>query len=326
MINPELHKKPMALDRVAHRNLKIRRDQSALDGAAGLNAFFVTFAEFADACKEYPILFLRAGQDDQGRDLVAPVTVFGIQKGENLVYRHGSQAPAPLVPDQVYEIYLPLQATAYRLRSGHRLRLLLAAADFQNYWPTPLPHTLTLHVGPGHPSRVVLPLAGAPDPTLPEPRFLPSDFPPTPPEEMNRPQYHVVHDLVADALEVQIITRSGCGVNYSRYRVHRRNPAFTAIDSSYTYPLKRPDFEAKVQARSKTYSDIDGFRHHVEVEITLDDEPYWKQEWFYDGAGRADLGDTPTGEVRLATEEDRRKLHAAWTEQGPGNKEQGSGN
>ncbi|MFO1337438.1 MAG: SapC family protein [Burkholderiaceae bacterium] len=89
MINPELHKKPMALDRVAHRNLKIRREQSALDATAGLNAFFVTFAEFVDACKEYPILFLRAGTDSEGRELCAPVTVFGIQKGENLVYRHG---------------------------------------------------------------------------------------------------------------------------------------------------------------------------------------------------------------------------------------------
>lgn len=89
MINPELHKKPMALDRVAHRNLKIRREQSALDATTGLNAFFVTFAEFVDACKEYPILFLRAGKDEQGRELCAPVTVFGIQKGENLVYRHG---------------------------------------------------------------------------------------------------------------------------------------------------------------------------------------------------------------------------------------------
>lgn len=89
MINPELHKKPMALDRVAHRQLKIRREQSALEATAGLNAFFVTFAEFADACKEYPILFLRAGTDAEGRELCAPVTVFGIRKGENLVYRHG---------------------------------------------------------------------------------------------------------------------------------------------------------------------------------------------------------------------------------------------
>lgn len=89
MINPDLHKKPVALDRVAHRNLKIRRDQNSLEAAASLNAFFVTAAEFADACKEYPIFFLRAGKDQDGKDLCAPVTVFGLLKGENLIYRHG---------------------------------------------------------------------------------------------------------------------------------------------------------------------------------------------------------------------------------------------
>jgi SapC len=89
VINPELHKKPVALDRVAHRKLKIRREQSALDATAGLTAFFLTAAEFVDACKEYPILFLRAGKDAEGRELCAPVAVLGIRKGENLVYRHG---------------------------------------------------------------------------------------------------------------------------------------------------------------------------------------------------------------------------------------------
>jgi len=89
VINPELHKKPVALDRAAHRNLRVRREQSALEATSHLNAFFITAAEFADSCKEYPILFLRAGKDPEGKDLVAPVTVFGLLKGENLVYRHG---------------------------------------------------------------------------------------------------------------------------------------------------------------------------------------------------------------------------------------------
>lgn len=89
MINPDLHKKPVALDRVAHRNLKVRRDHPSLQAAAGLNAFFVTAAEFSDACKEYPIFFLRAGTDKDGKPLCAPVTVFGLAKGENLFWRDG---------------------------------------------------------------------------------------------------------------------------------------------------------------------------------------------------------------------------------------------
>lgn len=89
MINTDLHKKPVALDRVAHRKLKVRRDQSALQATASLNSYFLTVAEFADACKEYPIFFLRAGTDKDGKALCAPVAVFGLSKGENLMLRDG---------------------------------------------------------------------------------------------------------------------------------------------------------------------------------------------------------------------------------------------
>jgi SapC len=97
VINPDLHKKPVALDRVAHRTLKVRRDQNALQATAGLNSFFLTGAEFADACKEYPIFFLRAGTDKDGKPLCAPVAVFGLAKGENLFLR-GDRWDARYVP------------------------------------------------------------------------------------------------------------------------------------------------------------------------------------------------------------------------------------
>jgi SapC len=86
VINPELHKKPVALDRVQHRELKLRTELDNLAAAAGLNAFFITAGEFGDVCKEYPILFLRAGVDDQGRAQVAPMAVFGLGQGENLFH------------------------------------------------------------------------------------------------------------------------------------------------------------------------------------------------------------------------------------------------
>lgn len=134
MINPELHKKPVALDRALHRNLRIRREQSALDATSHLNAFFITAAEFADACKEYPILFLRAGKDEQGKDLVAPVTVFGLIKGENLIYRHGRwtmrYVPALLrsypfamapTPDKQFVICFDESSPVFSQTEGERL-------------------------------------------------------------------------------------------------------------------------------------------------------------------------------------------------------------
>jgi hypothetical protein len=89
MINNELHKKPAALDRVQHRNLKLRTDVSPLLAAVGLNAAFLTAAEFGDACKEFPILFLRAGTHANGKPQVAPVAVLGLSQGENLFIEQG---------------------------------------------------------------------------------------------------------------------------------------------------------------------------------------------------------------------------------------------
>ena len=135
MINPELHKRPIALDRVAHKELRIQREMSALEGAVEqLNAFFVTAAEFSDACKEYPIFFLRAGKDAEGKELCAPVAVFGMVKGENLFMRHGRwrarYVPALLraypfamapTPDQQYVVCFDESSSVFSNEKGERL-------------------------------------------------------------------------------------------------------------------------------------------------------------------------------------------------------------
>lgn len=112
MINPDLHKKPATLDRIGHRNLKLRDDVNTLHAAAGLNSFFLTVAEFGDACREYPILFLRAGNDAQGKPLVAPVAVFGLKPGQNLFLPR--DAAGVLAPETRWQgRYVPATLRAY---------------------------------------------------------------------------------------------------------------------------------------------------------------------------------------------------------------------
>ena len=83
MINQELHKQPQLLDRNEHRQLRLRTGLNTLGAARQMNAAFLTVAEFGDACKEFPILFLRAGEVD-GKAQVAPVAVLGMKPAENL--------------------------------------------------------------------------------------------------------------------------------------------------------------------------------------------------------------------------------------------------
>ncbi len=97
MIHKDLHKSPVALDSAKHRQLKLRNDISTLTAAAGLNSFFITTAEFGDACKEYAIVFLRAGLDAQGKEQLAPVVVFGLAQAQNLMLE-GERWTARYVP------------------------------------------------------------------------------------------------------------------------------------------------------------------------------------------------------------------------------------
>ena len=84
MINENLHRKPVALDRIKHRNTRLDTGARDLTDLRKMSAFFVAAAEFVDACREFPLVWVRAGKDDAGKDLVAPVAVFGMATGENL--------------------------------------------------------------------------------------------------------------------------------------------------------------------------------------------------------------------------------------------------
>lgn len=84
MINQTLHKNPVALDRERHRKLRLDVKASDLSTVAKLNAFFVAAVEFADACKDSPVVWVRAGNAADGKPQVAPVAVFGLKPEQNL--------------------------------------------------------------------------------------------------------------------------------------------------------------------------------------------------------------------------------------------------
>jgi hypothetical protein len=84
MIVTNLHKEPIALDTVLHRDLRLKNEMNAIPKLAPFTSFMVSVSEFADAALNFPILFVRAAPDALGRDTVAPVAVFGLKPGENL--------------------------------------------------------------------------------------------------------------------------------------------------------------------------------------------------------------------------------------------------
>ncbi|MDP1900621.1 MAG: SapC family protein [Rubrivivax sp.] len=97
MINQNLHLQPAGLDSAQHRKLKLRVPITDWTVASKLNAMFVAAAEFGDACREYPIVFVKAGKEADGTDAIAPIAVFGLAQTENL-YLDGERWRAQYMP------------------------------------------------------------------------------------------------------------------------------------------------------------------------------------------------------------------------------------
>lgn len=83
MINQNLHRQAVPLDRTAHRTLRVRLPITDWTVASRLNSLFVAAVEFGDVCLDYPIVFVRASSD-AGQPQIASVAVFGLAQGENL--------------------------------------------------------------------------------------------------------------------------------------------------------------------------------------------------------------------------------------------------
>ena len=80
----------------------------------------------------------------------------------NLTRREGMDTAIPLVPHQVYDVEVELEATAWQWRPGRRLRVSIAGSDWPNTTAPPAPVTLSIHGG-----RLLLPAyapAGSPTP------------------------------------------------------------------------------------------------------------------------------------------------------------------
>lgn len=83
--------------------------------------------------------------------------------------------PEPLVPGEVYELEIEIDATGWTFTPGNRIRLSLSSADWPNVWPTPEPATNTVWHGGTRASRLVLPTIPAAQ--RPAPAFEPSPVP-----------------------------------------------------------------------------------------------------------------------------------------------------
>ncbi len=99
MIVTNLHKEPTALDTILHRDLRLDTSLSAAPLLAPYTSFMITLSEFAEASRDFPILFINVNAEP-GKEAVAPVAVFGLKQGENL-FLEGEEWKGSYVPAMI---------------------------------------------------------------------------------------------------------------------------------------------------------------------------------------------------------------------------------
>lgn len=187
-------------------------------------------------------------------------------------HRSGLDRPEPMVPGTAHEVRIALLHCAYALAAGHRLRVAVSSADFQNAWPAGMAARITVR----ETSRIILPVAPRGRDHLPPPSFTPAPVPlrlPAP------PTYRLHHDLVADSVTCELQAGEAARLIRSRYTVSNADPAVASIDSACSYHPPHQRHDIRIEATCRTTSDADCFHHSSDVAITVDGAPRFRKTW-----------------------------------------------
>ncbi len=78
MANLLFYENPVALNKVTHKDIKIKPGGSDFSFAKNTNSVILARVEFTEAAKEYPIVSAQAGES------IVPVALLGLRNEENL--------------------------------------------------------------------------------------------------------------------------------------------------------------------------------------------------------------------------------------------------
>lgn len=199
--------------------------------------------------------------------------------GRLATHRETHDRATPLEPGKTYELRLALRDLAYEIAPGHRLRIAVSSADFQNAWPTGMPARNTVHCGGAHASRIELPVMTGTGDRLAAPAFQPSPYPLPSVAEVPPATYTLSHDLVADTVTCTLAATGEGAVRRSDYTVSNRDPAKASIISEVRYRAPHPNLAIDIESSCQTSSTATEFTHAVQVSIRVQDRLHFQRSW-----------------------------------------------
>jgi putative CocE/NonD family hydrolase len=196
-------------------------------------------------------------------------------------HRNSDVTPEPVIPGVVYPLRIDLRSTSYIFSSGHRIRVSIASADFQNAWPSSKAAINTVVRGAACSSCVILPIIPQQQSQWPTPALLTS--PNLQPAVLARPEYQITSDLINETTMLSVtqtpLLSHAPGISRSTYLVSDVNPADAIIENTVEYVVAQSGQETIVRAHMVTASDARRFLHSVDVEVTIDGRHHFRKNW-----------------------------------------------
>lgn len=200
----------------------------------------------------------------------------------NLSYRAGfALEPEPLEPGVPVDVDLELEAAAYTVRPGNRLRLAVTGVDWPNVIAPPAPLTLTVD---GDASVLRLPVATGP--AAPAPAAIRHLDPPAP-DDHSSITWRITDDVLARLTSAtvdhgstfDIVGEGSCTDRYAgTVTVDRRTWAQTA-ESTGSFAIRWPEASVRAESVVRLVADGESFDLTVTVTAWDGDEPVADRTW-----------------------------------------------
>jgi uncharacterized protein len=207
----------------------------------------------------------------------------------NLTHRDSHETPTPIVPGQLYEVTVPLDATSWLFEPGHQIRLGLSGADFPNTWPSPKPYVGTVYLAKEAPSRLILPVVAPQVPALSAPRLQPPALIESTAEvQTERLIWRVSRDHMAGTTEVFLRTahraRVGDDVEFSRGSemnavASELQPSRASVRGLSWVTLQLLDRTVDTRARGQIESTESILHVTIQLDVTMDGVPHLTKRW-----------------------------------------------
>ncbi len=191
----------------------------------------------------------------------------------NLTHRDSHEHPETLEPGRRYTVEVTMNAIAYAVPAGHRLRVALSPSYWPWAWPSPESVTLSVFTGPE--SALTLPLrTGGAEHDEPE-HFRWPERPPSPPvdtmgsgsgdkHEIRRDQASGLVEIVNDLAYFRPVRFIESGLEYvdlgrDVYRIVEGDPVSAATRSERSIAIGRGDWRVRVETVSTMSATADDY-------------------------------------------------------------------